>query len=249
MIQIRVFVLLVAAMLSALCAPTFAQTCSVPSFTQAPIYPVGNDIRSVAAADFDSDGRPDLAVANTDASTVTVLLKVGRGEPATINTYAVGTFPLRVATGDFTGDGKPDIISLNNSTNISLLRNNGFGEFITAGTFNTFGAGVDMAVGDFNNNGTLDVAVAVGVGVSILLGNGQGAFSAPTLLQAPPTNTIIAADFNNDGKLDLAIAGSTATQILLGTATANLVILPAKCHSVRGWPPPTLTLTENLISL
>src|SRR5829696_5100488 len=131
-----VFVLLVT-MLSALCPPTLAQTCSVPSFTQPPIYPVGSDIRSVAVADFDGDGGPDLAVANADATTVTVLLKVGRGEPAIINTHAVGTFPVSVVTGDFTGDGKPDIISASNSSaTISLLRNNGSGGFVPAATFN-----------------------------------------------------------------------------------------------------------------
>src|ERR1044071_2352244 len=101
-----IVVLLAATISSALCAPTFAQSCSTPSFTQAPVYPVGSDIRSVAVADFDGDGRPDLAVADVSSNSVTVLLKVGRGEPATINTYAVGSFPLSVATGDFTGDGK-----------------------------------------------------------------------------------------------------------------------------------------------
>src|SRR5262245_31772822 len=152
MIKIRVFVLLLVA--STLCAPTFAQTCSVPSFTQAPVYPVGNDVRAVATADFDGDGRPDLAVANADSSTVTVLTKVGRGQPAVINTYAVGTFPLGVGAGDFTGDGIPDIVSVGNSSaTLSLLRNNGFGGFVPAGTFNS-GNGVDMAVGDLNNNGT-----------------------------------------------------------------------------------------------
>lgn len=162
-------------MSSALCAPTFAQTCSLPGFTQAPVYPVGSDVRSVGVADFDGDGSPDLAVANADASSVTVLLNVGRGEPAIINTHAVGTFPLSVATGDFTGDGKPDIISASNSSGtISLLRNNGSGGFVPAGTFNSGFGGVDMAVGDFNNNGTLDVAVAFGSGVSILLGKWSG---------------------------------------------------------------------------
>src|SRR5215216_2058659 len=180
-------------MSSALCAPALAQTCSLPSFTQPPIYPVGSDVRSVAAADFDGDGSPDLAVANADSSNVTVVLKAGRGEPAIINTYAVGTFPLSVATGDFTGDGKIDILSASNSSaNISLLRNNGSGGFILAGTFNINSGGVDMAVGDFNNNGTLDVAVALGSGVSILLGNGQGGFSAPTFF-AVSANKIITA--------------------------------------------------------
>ena len=47
--HISVVILVLAAILTALCAPTSAQTCSTPSFTQAPVYPVGADIRSVAA--------------------------------------------------------------------------------------------------------------------------------------------------------------------------------------------------------
>ena len=46
--HISVVILVLAAILTARCAPTSAQTCSTPSFTQAPVYPVG-DIRSVAA--------------------------------------------------------------------------------------------------------------------------------------------------------------------------------------------------------
>lgn len=219
--KVCVFVLLLGTIFSALCLSTFAQTCSLPSFTQAPVYPVeGSDVRSIASADFDGDGGPDLAVANADTSSVTVLLKVGRGEPAIIATHAVGTFPLSVATGDFTGDGKPDIISASNSSEtISLLRNGGSGVFVPGGTFNSGSGGLDLAVGDFDNNGTLDVAVALGSNVRILLGNGQGGFGAPTFFQAPASE-IIAADFNNDGKLDLATAGST-TQIRLGNGAGQ----------------------------
>ena len=227
------FVLLLVTLLTALCAPTFAQTCSAPSFTQAPVYTVGSDIRSVAVADFNSDGRPDLAVANADTNNVTVLMKVGRGTPAISNTYAVGEFPVKVVTGDFTGDGKPDIIAANNSSfTISLLRNNGFGGFIAGGAFNTASPGVDIAVGDFNNNGTLDLAVAVQTGVSILLGNGQGGFSAPTSFSAV-ANKIIAADFNNDGKLDLAIVGNT-TQIRLGNGAGQFVAASCELQSNSG---------------
>jgi hypothetical protein len=230
MTQIRVFVLLVTAMSSVLCAPALAQTCSVPSFTQPPVYPVGADVRSVATADFDSDGRPDLAVANADSSTVTVVLKAGQGKPPIVNTYGVGTFPLSVATGDFTGDGKPDIISANSSSGtISLLRNNGSGSFLPATTFNSGSGGVDMAVGDFNNNGSLDVAVALGSSVSILMGNGQGNFSAPTSFQSVG-NKIIAADFNNDGKLDLA----TNSEIRLGNGAGQFAAAGCSPQSPTG---------------
>ena len=228
MTHIRVSILLLTAMSSVLCPPTFAQTCSAPSFTQAPVYPVGSDIRSVAVGDFDGDGKPDLAVANADLSTVTVLLKVGRGEPALISQHAVGAFPLSVAAADFTGDAKIDILAASNSTTtLSLLRNNGSGGFAPADTISAGAGGVDMAIGDFNNNGTLDVAVAFSSGVSILLGNGQGGFSAPTFFQAPSANKIITADFNNDGKLDLAIRGNT-TQIRLGDGAGQFG--PASCE-------------------
>lgn len=219
--RVFVFVLLTLTIVTALGVSTLAQICALPSFTQAPVYPVGSDIRSVAAADFDGDGRPDLAVANADSSTVTVVLKAGLGEPAIITTHAVGTFPLSVAAGDFTGDGKPDIVSASNSTaTISLLTNNGSGVFVPGGTFNSGAAGQDMTVGDFNNNGTLDVALASGSGVSTLLGNGQGGFSAPTFFLASASR-IIAADFNNDGKLDIATAGSSTTQIRLGNGAGQ----------------------------
>ena len=89
-----------------------------------------------------------------------------------------------------------------------------------------------MAVGDFNNNGTLDVAVALGSGVSILLGNGQGSFSAPTFFQAS-ANKIITADFNNDGKLDLAITGNT-TQIRLGNGAGQFAAASCGVQSVSG---------------
>jgi len=216
MTKICVAVLLLTTLFSALCLQTFAQSCAVASFTQPPVYPVGADVRSVATADFDSDGRPDLAVANADASTVTVLLKVGRVEPAIITTHPVGTFPLSVVTGDFTGDGKPDIVSASNSSGtISLLRNNGSGAFEPAVTINTVFAGQDMTAGDFNNNGTLDIAMASGSAITILLGNGQGGFSAPASFAAQASK-IIAADFNSDGKLDLATSSGNTTQIRLG---------------------------------
>jgi hypothetical protein len=216
--RISVFVLLPITMLSVLCVPTFAQTCSTPSFTHAPVYPVGADVRSIAVADFDGDGSPDLAVANNDSSSVSVVLKVGRGEPAINDTYAVGAFPLSVVTGDFTADGKPDIVSASiSSSTISLLRNNGSGKFVLAGTFNS-GPGFGMVAGDFNNDSMLDVAVALSSGVSVLLGNGQG-FAGPIFLQGS-ANKILAADFNNDGKLDLALSGNSI-EIRLGDGTGH----------------------------
>ncbi len=231
--KLTVWTLVITTVLTWLCAPASTQTCSTPSFTQAAVYPVGEDIRSVAAADFDGDGRPDLAVANADSSSVSVLTNVGLGGAAGINAYSVGTFPVSVAAADFTGDGRPDIITANNSSsNITLLRNNGLGGFVSAGTFNVGGGPVDLAVGDFNNSGTLDVAVANSFSVTVLLGNGQGEFGTPINVSGGASK-IITADFNNDGKLDLAI-GANSIQILLGNGTGEFSAASCSVSSTGG---------------
>jgi hypothetical protein len=220
-------------MLAPLGVPASAQTCSTPSFTQAAVYPVGNDIRSVAVADFDADGRPDLAVANADSSSVSVLMKIGSGGPGVNNTYSVGRFPLGVAAADFTGDGKPDIVTADDSAaTITLLRNNGTGGFVPGGTFNVGGGPVGLVVGDFDNNGNPDVAVANGSGASVLLGDGQGRFAAPIFAQGG-ANKILAADFNNDGKLDLAMVGSSI-QIRLGDGTGHFAAASCPISTTGG---------------
>ncbi|MBB5328771.1 hypothetical protein HDF14_002387, partial [Edaphobacter lichenicola] len=75
------------------------------------------------------------------------------------------------------------------------------------------------ALGDFNNNGTLDIAVASGNVVNIFLGTGTGTFAAATALTAGTTPTGVAVgDFNSDGILDIAVtnAGSNNVSIFLG---------------------------------
>jgi hypothetical protein len=78
-----------------------------------------------------------------------------------------------------------------------------------------------VAIGDFNGDGNVDLAVAhyFGGSVSILLGNGTGSFGAATYFPVGGSSVAI-GDFNGDGKLDLAMA-SPAISILLGDGTAT----------------------------
>ena len=108
-------------------------------------------------------------------------------------------------------------------------------DFVTAGRITVGNSPDAVAVGDFNSDGKKDIAV-LNEGdntVSILLGNGNGTFGAPTNFPAGADPVaIVVGDFNNDGRMDLAIANNSAgtVTILLGNgvgAIGNGTFTPA----------------------
>jgi hypothetical protein len=154
-------------------------TFQAPRTFGAGLHPI-----SVAVADFNGDGKPDLAVANLGGG-VSVLLGNGDGTFQAAQNFAAGSAPESVAVGDFNGDGKSDLVVANNSSsNVSVLLGNGDGTFQAAQSFTTGSGPFSVAVGDFNGDGKLDLAVTnVGAGVSVLLGNGDGTFQTPPELR------------------------------------------------------------------
>ena len=163
-------------------------------------------------ADFNGDGKLDLAVSNYGSNNVTILLGNGLGgfTAAPVSPIAVGSVPDGLVTGDFNGDGKPDLAVANeNDNNVTVLLGDGSGGF-TAAPGSPFPAGlvpIGLAIADFNGDGKPDLAVVNvrGNNVSLLLGNGSGAFtpSANTFPVGATPVCIRAADFNMDGKPDL----------------------------------------------
>ncbi len=189
-------------------------------------YATGNQPMSVAIGDFNGDGKPDLAVANWNDRTVSVLLGNGNGTFATRTDYATGEWPSSVAIGDFNGDGKPDLAVANQGDNtVSVLLGNGNGTFATKTDYASGVYPISVAVGDFNGDGKPDLAVAneglypdyAGT-VSVLLGNGNGTFATRTDYGTGNSPTSVAiGDFNGDGKPDLAVAYNVNTaSVLLG---------------------------------
>lgn len=189
---------------------------------QSPIsYTVGTSPGSVAAADLNGDGDLDLAVSNYLSATVNILFGNGDGtfQPSSTLNTAVG--PFFIASGDFNGDKKPDLVVLNGDY-ISVFLNNGNGTF--RGPINNTLVGSALGIGDFDRDGTLDLAVTHSTDttawLTILLGNGDGTFREGASYSIPTDpKSVAVADFRGDGQLDLAIAdfsGAPGVTVLLG---------------------------------
>jgi hypothetical protein len=188
-------------------------------FVTAPTYTVGSYPSSVAVSDFNGDGIADLAVANTDDSTVSILLGNGDGTFQPALSYAVGSNPASVAVADLNGDGHFDLAVSSSAGTVTILLGNGDGTFQAAQSYPAGDSPQSVAVGDFNGDGYLDLAVANGIfvagTVSILLGNGDGTFQAPQAYAAGANPACVTvADFNGDGHLDLAVANNVSPATL-----------------------------------
>ncbi len=139
------------------------------------------------------------------------------------SSLATANSSTAVATGDFNGDGKLDVVSLDYSSNLNVILGKGNGTFQTPIALNLADGNTAyyaLAVGDFNGDHLLDVAVWAinnspgNTEVRIYLGNGTGSLTYSGTYAAPNSstfaagpNSIVAADLNGDGKLDLV--GST----------------------------------------
>lgn len=181
-------------------------------FTAAPGGPlsVGSNPEALITADFNRDGRLDIATANTSSHNVSILLGRGDGSfgPLPALTYGVAQQPSAITSGDFNGDGVPDIATSSYSgASVSVLLGNGFGGFIPApgSPIGGMPMGKSIAVGDFNGDGKIDLVNAADSGY-ILTGDGTGSFTITAALLLSIGNAVSVMDLNADGKQDLVFA-------------------------------------------
>ncbi len=226
------------------------------NFLPAVNYPVGADPVAIVAGDFNHDGHLDLAVLNSNPNTggaggsVSILNGQSNGTFVAGPTLAVGFIPTAIAAGDFDEDGNLDLAVVVSNPNgsfnpgfVTILLGSANGSFVAQGNYGVGLAPVSIAVGDFNGDGKLDLAVgsaADGLNfnpqseISILLNNGSGGFQAgSSFATAPAGNTpisIAVADFNDDARLDLAVAMNNTTNVLIcqgnGDGTFSIVNAP-----------------------
>ncbi len=100
-------------------------------------FAAGTNPTSIAVADFNVDGRPDLAVTAQGDNSAALLLGIGEGQFSSFVELPLGTAPDSAATADFNGDGIPDLAVTNNQSNdVSIILNSSsfIGNVATAGT-------------------------------------------------------------------------------------------------------------------
>ena len=169
---------------------------------------------SMVAADFNGDGKEDLAVVGNYISQGGLAILLGNGDgtftQANLNLNPNADYGL-VATGDFNGDGIPDLIATNYfdyGTAPTIFLGKGDGTFTSsAASFTLDYFPTSVVVGDFNGDGILDLAFSDLNGVEIALGKGDGTFketSASPIQVTSELYSLTAGDFSHHGKLDLA---------------------------------------------
>jgi autotransporter-associated beta strand protein len=180
-----------------------------------------NGARSLAVADFNGDGMPDLAAGNYYDGTVSVLLGNGDGTFQDQRTFFVGYYISSLATGDFNGDGNQDLAGgVETGHTLYVLLGNGDGSFQDAVRYTVGEVPFSVVVGDLNGDGAQDLVVANrAYGVSILYGTGDGTFQEGVILDFPlyppryVSGAVTLVDLNRDGQLDLVLGNWTGYSV------------------------------------
>ncbi|HUB06001.1 MAG TPA: FG-GAP-like repeat-containing protein, partial [Myxococcales bacterium] len=210
-------------------------------------------LQAIALADFDGDGKLDVATVAKQDELMAVALGTGNGAFGAPVDYATGDGGVAtlgassLAVGDLNGDGLPDVVVANQGGNtVTLFLNAGTG---LLGSFQGFTASVlttcsnpEAALpADFDADGTLDLAVRCPNGtVQVWRNSGAGdasAFSIETAVSTGSAASLAVADFNLDGLPDL-LAGTSASAPDGGVVEAEVFL-------DQGGSPPTFALAAT----
>jgi FG-GAP-like repeat/Abnormal spindle-like microcephaly-assoc'd, ASPM-SPD-2-Hydin len=189
-------------------------------------YPAGAGAIGIAAADLNGDGRLDLITANGGGSSVSVLIGNGDGTFQAHKDFPTGQSPQTVAVGDFNGDGKLDVAVADECSDapappcgtpgsLSILLGNGDGTLKPFAEYATNQSSASLAAGDFNADGSLDLA-AIGSGSTSPLST---FLQIPAAVIAPSSLT-----FGNQG-VDITSLAQTVT--LSNSGSAPMTVAPA----------------------
>jgi Calx-beta domain/FG-GAP-like repeat len=190
---------------------------------------------SLLLADFNGDGRLDLAASSRDSLGESGVVLLGNGDGTFQPVPSSGYNSPAQLVGDFNGDNRLDIARTGD-----VQLGNGDGTFQPPQPYDyPAGAGLS-ATGDFDGDGRLDLVTTypgtwdaatgqyVGGGyASVVLGNGDGTFQAPRDFSLGAGHSDVVADFNGNGLSDLAVGGYSSGAIAILLNDGNWPVVPA----------------------
>ncbi|RCH55293.1 hypothetical protein DJ568_08910 [Mucilaginibacter hurinus] len=209
------------------------------SFVTATVQ-TGTNPSSVAVADINADGKPDILSANFAGNSVSVIQNRTAAASQVLSfagkiDLPAGKNPQSIAVGDVNGDGKPDIVTANKgSGNVSVITNKHASGNITSGAFNTkrdfatSGSPIFVTLNDFSGDGKVDVLVAnsASQNISVLINTVSGesvTFKKSDIPVGNGPQSLMAGDLDDDGKPDVAVAnfGSNTISLIHNAATMH----------------------------
>jgi hypothetical protein len=227
-------------------------------FAPAPNSPLAVEVKphvhGVAADDLNGDGRPDLVTDSWANDQLLVLFGDGKANFKTPGTFLkVGKRPYqRHRVADVNGDGRADILCTNmEGSSVTVLLGDGRGGFKQpAGSpFACGDSPFNLAVGDVNGDGKIDLAVVDSPsstaeghgrdGLTVMLGNGKGGFAmlAGSPLETGKTpNRVAIGDVNGDGVNDIAVSSPDAGKIILFLMSRRGSVASSSTIAVDGKP-------------
>jgi hypothetical protein len=208
-------------------------------------YPV-----ALTVADFNRDGKLDIATANSSVG-ASVLLGNGDGTFQAYKLLGSSKVPTWVAAGDFNNDGNMDLAVTTTANTVDISLGNGDGSFQAYKSTAT-GTGTNpesVAVADLDGDGNLDLVVACyeDNAVGVLLGNGDGTF-LPIELYAAGSGPIAVttADLNLDGIPDLVVTDLTGNGLSLFEGNGDGTFLPLPGYSTTSSSEPDASVVADL---